>query len=156
MEPGIYEGWPAQVYHEADGINASFLRAIVKNTLFHVKGGHQGSAIARKMADTGTAFHAMELEPENNLVHFFSTTLRKGEAWANAYAESEAQGHTLLPKPGFEMVQNMVAAIGKNQQYNKLRNAPNGKRELSVFAQHKPTGQLIKCRVDLFVPDYGS
>ena len=76
MEPGIYEGWPAQVYHEADGINASFLRAIVKNTLFHVKGGHQGSAIARKMADIGTAFHAMELEPENNLVHSFPTILR--------------------------------------------------------------------------------
>ena len=76
MKTGIYEAWPARVYREAEGINASFLKTIVKNTLFHVKGGHQGSAIACKMADTGTAFHAMELEPENNLVHSFLTILR--------------------------------------------------------------------------------
>ena len=85
-------------YHKLPAISSSAVKAVATSTLHHWKNATFTTTPAMIL---GSAFHAMVLEPEKNLVHDSGLPRRGSKAWKEQ-EEFLGEDEILLPSGEFE------------------------------------------------------
>src|SRR5210317_134280 len=91
-------------YHKLPAISSSAVKAVASSTLHHWKNATFSTTPAMIL---GSAFHAMVLEPEKNLVHDSGLPRRGSKAWKEQ-EEVLGEDEILLPTGEYEQCKKMV------------------------------------------------
>ena len=93
-----------KAYHELPAISSSAVKTVATSSLYHWKNATFNSTPAMVL---GSAFHAMVLEPEKNLVTNSGLPRRGSKAWKDQETFL-CDDEILLPEGEFEQCQKMV------------------------------------------------
>ena len=93
----------------------------------------QGSSVSEQVADYGTGFHALCLEPEKGLVVRHDGENRMGKQWKVAKEKANKEGKVLLLPKEYDAIEAMREALLANDHGNKLLNAKDKVCEASIF-----------------------
>ena len=138
-------------YHEHKAISSSAVKTVHAKSVLHWKKNKYVDSAAFQL---GTAVHALLLEPEKDLVICGPET-RRGKPWAEAKAEADLTGKTLLIKDDFDSCMDMVDSVRRNLPAVEMLDHPCALKEASIFNTDPDTGLALKARPDLFIPDTG-
>jgi len=148
IKPGTYFDMTNADYHADDAISSSFVKEWLKRSPLHAK--HAKFSVAQATLDIGSATHAMTLEPDKDLVVRGGAD-RRGNQWKEAKAEAEAAGKLLLTEGDNDKCAAMADALRSHAIVGKALNTRSRACEASIFALHRPTGQMLRCRPDLWL-----
>ena len=151
---GVHLNMPAHIYHQSDGVNATFLKALGTTTPLHI---HEGDPknFAQATADFGTAVHSGYLEPHEDIVDWAPFLTRTGKAFKEAHAEKAAEGRVLLTEPEHERYLGAVAALHSNKDMAWLRDMDGTQTEVSMFVHDPLFDMQYKTRADIIHPEKG-
>lgn len=105
--------------------------------------------------DLGTVVHTVLLEGKPlddvaSMIPCFALSKdgeKRGKCWTDFKAEHE--GEILLKQDEWHAVNFMVQAVREHPRAKAILDMP-GEREYSIVWEDKPTGLLLKCRVDIY------
>ena len=149
IKPGTYYDLANEPYHKDDAINASFTKDWIKRSPMHAK--LATFKLGQAAADTGSGAHFMALEPEKGLVVRGGAD-RRGNQWKHAKEEADAAGKLLLTASDYDKCEAMADALRAHPEAGPMLKHKKRKCEASVFALHKRTGQMLRCRPDIWIP----
>jgi len=156
-EPGIYQGIPNEIYHGGPGASKSGLWTIHTQTPAHFKfPPPRGEMTTTRQAtlDFGSASHTAILEPE-----LFEASVmrgpadRRGNNWKDATAEAAATGRICLVAADYDNILTIRDTIHANARINAIITGGQPEIEASGYAIDPVTGQLIRCRPDVYRAD---
>ena len=140
-----------KAYHEMPAISSSAVKTVATSSLYHWKNTTFNSTPAMIL---GSAFHAMMLEPEKNLVHDSGLSRRGSKAWREQ-EEFLTEDEILLPTFEFEQCQKMVDGCLQNKMARNLLTNKDMLAEYSFIAECPETGLVLKCRPDGLLKEAG-
>lgn len=138
-------------YHKLPAISSSAVKAVATSTLHHWKNATFTTTPAMIL---GSAFHAMVLEPEKNLVHDSGLPRRGSKAWKEQ-EEFLSEDEILLPTGEFEQCKKMVDGCLQNKIAKKVLTDKDMLAEYSFIATCPQTGIELKCRPDGLLREAG-
>lgn len=159
MKPGVYLKLSNEDYHAGPGASKSGLWTIDQQSPAHYKfppprDEESTQAIAAK--DFGTASHIAILEPERfEQAVYRGPEDRRGNKWKDADEYCRIEGKTLLIASAYDNVLAIRDAIHADPWLNGIITG-GGKqtvREASGYWIDKETGELCRCRPDLYRRD---
>lgn len=132
-------------YREIDAINISSLKYMSRSPAhYRAAIDHPREATAAQLL--GSMLHATVAEPQRT--HYvvrpdgLSFASKEGKAWR------DAQTHPILGGDDDDAVQAMYRSLCRHERARSM--IVGATKECSVFELHKPTGLLLKGRIDLF------
>lgn len=157
MKPGIYFNISNDAYHAGPGVSKSGLWTIDQQSPAHYKfpperDEESSQAIAAK--DFGTAAHIAILQPnlfEHQVLR--GPEDRRGNKWKDAAEFCKAEGKTLLVASAYDSVLAMRDAVHADSWINSIITGGKPMIEASGYWIDKETGELCRCRPDLYRPD---
>lgn len=159
MEPGIYFDLANEDYHAGPGISKSGLWIINQQTPAHYKfppEKDEDSTQARAAKDFGTACHIAILQPELFEAKVFrGPEDRRGNKWKDAAEFCETEGKTLLIASAYDSAIAMRDAVHADPWINSIITGGKPMIEASGFWIDAATGELCRCRPDLYREDLG-
>lgn len=156
IAPGIYPGLSNDAYHASPGISKSGLWTIHTQTPAHYrfppppKTGTQAEAAK----DQGQAIHIAVLEPntfENRVMQ--GPPDRRGNAWKDFQAEATNTKRILLTQGMYESTLALRDALHDNARLNAIVTGGKPEIEHSGYWTDPATGELCRCRPDLYRAD---
>ncbi len=158
VKPGIYRNVPNEDYHSGPGISKSGLWTIHDKSPAHYRHPHKPEETTQSKAikDFGTAAHTAILEPND-----FDTKVyrgpadRRGDKWTNAEEYCKAESKVLLTAGDFDKVLAIRDAVHANPFVNGIITGGNPLIEASGYWIDEETGELCRCRPDLYRGDLG-
>lgn len=135
-------------YRAVDAINISSLKYMSRSPA-HYKAALDNPREATQAQVIGSMLHATVAEPQRT--HYvvrpdgLSFTTKEGKAWR------DSQTHPILTGDECDAVQAMYRALWKHEHARSM--IVGATKECSFFDLHKPTGLLLKGRIDLFNVD---
>ena len=152
MKNKFYRDMTNDEYHaDKSAISSTDVKTVVTQTLFHWKNNVRKSSAA---FDTGSAVHAVLLEPEKDLV-LKGPKDRRGNAWKDAYAEAQAAGKILLPEGEYYEIEAIARAVLFTPAAADLLGDADLVAEASFFVECPETGLTLKCRPDGLLAERG-
>jgi exodeoxyribonuclease VIII len=159
IDPGIYAGIPSESYHAGPGISKSGLWTIHTQSPAHYRfppAKDEDSTQAKAVKDFGQAAHIAILEPER----FEKAVMRgpedrRGNKWKDAAEFCEAEGKILLIQSAYDEVLAMRDAVHANAWINGIITGGKPEVEPSGYWIDPATGELCRCRPDLWRGDIG-
>lgn len=153
IKPGIYQGIPNESYHAGPGVSKSGLWTIHSQSPAHYKFGERE---ASKAFDFGEACHFAILQPELFEAKVFrGPEDRRGNKWKDAEEFCKGEGKLLLTAPDYEGVMTIRDAVHANVWINSIITGGKPMIEASGYWIDPTTGQLCRCRPDLYREDLG-
>lgn len=155
---GVYADIPNDAYHAGPGISKSGLWTIHTATPAHYKFPPEREETSATTAakDMGHACHVAILEPESFEAQIMRGPAdRRGNNWKDAQAEANNTKRTLLTLSDYDTVLAIRDACHANARIYSI--LTTGKREIehSGYWIDEATGQLCRCRPDLYRADLG-
>jgi len=148
-QPGIYDLSPDD-YHASPGVSKSGLWTLYTRTPYHFKYQSQAETNTQRF---GSAAHTAVLEPELFSSRFMrGPSDRRGNKWTSALVDAGATGRSLLTESEYDDAQRLRDALHKNPLVQRLT-AGSPQVEKSGFWIDPATGELCRCRPDLYNPD---
>jgi hypothetical protein len=138
-------------YHEMPEISSSAVKTVAMSSLYHWKNAKFNSTPAMIL---GSAFHAMLLEPEKNLVINSELSRRGSKAWKEQ-EEFLTDDQILLPSGEYEQCERMVDGCLQNKMARNLLTNKDLMAEYSFIATCPETGVELKCRPDGLLKEAG-
>lgn len=135
-------------YRAVDAINISSLKYMSRSPA-HYRAALDNPREATAAQVIGSMLHATVAEPQRT--HYvvrpdgLSFTTKEGKAWR------DEQTHPILTGDECDAVQAMYRALWKHEHARSM--IVGATKECSFFDLHKPTGLLMKGRIDLFNVD---
>ena len=135
-------------YRAVDAVNISSLKHISRSPA-HYRAALDNPREATQAQVIGSMLHATVAEPQRT--HYvvrpdgLSFATKEGKAWR------DAQTHPILTGDECDAVQAMYRALWFHRHANSM--IKGATKECSFFDIHKPTGLLMKGRIDLFNVD---
>ena len=117
-------------YHASEGISSSDVKTVLLNSVWHWRHAVHKSSPAM---DIGTAVHDIRLEGGNNIIKGPET--RRGNAWKEAVTEADFTKKLLLTEGDYDKAQAIAATMLEDDECRKLLEAPNAKKEHSIFVE---------------------
>lgn len=156
IKPGLYLDIPNESYHAGPGISKSGLWTIATKTPAHFKFGERE---ARQHFDFGEAVHLAILQPdlaEQKITR--GPDDRRGNKWKDALEWCADKGKLLLTSSDYDEVFTIRDAVHADATINSI--ITGGQKgdtliEASAFAVDPVTGELRRCRPDLYRRDVG-
>lgn len=144
MDPGIYDGIPADEYHAGDGVSVSTLKRFAEAPAKALVKRPDTPALAK-----GTLVHTAVLEPELLEQQFQPTDIeRRGtKAWDAAEAAAKAAGRELVKRADWDEAMRMRDAVQAHAVARELL-GPGLLTEQSIYWIDPITGLLCKGRCD--------
>lgn len=159
MQPGIYLDLPIEQYHSGPGISKSGLWTIHSQSPAHYKfppARDEESTQAKATKDFGTAAHIAILEPETFERRVFrGPEDRRGNKWKDAEEWCRAEGKTLLIQSAYDEVLAIRDAVHADPWINSIITGGKPVVEASGYWIDEATGELCRCRPDLYREDLG-
>jgi hypothetical protein len=140
-----------KAYHEMPAISSSAVKTVATSSLYHWKNAKFNSTPAMIL---GSAFHAMLLEPEKNLVVNSELSRRGSKAWKEQ-EELLQDDQILLPEGEFRQCQEMRQGCLQNKMARNLLANEDLLAEYSFIAECPETGLELKCRPDGLLKEAG-
>lgn len=159
IKPGIYQGIPNEAYHAGPGISKSGLWTIEQKSPAHYKfppAKDEDSTQARATKDIGTAAHVAILEPndlEKRVVR--GPEDRRGNKWKDLAEMCAIDKRTLLTSKDYDNVMAMRDAVHADPWINGIITGGKPMVEASGYWIDPETGELCRCRPDLYREDLG-
>lgn len=159
IRPGVYLRVPEDAYHAGPGISKSGLWIISQQSPAHFKfppAKDEDSTTARAAKDFGSAAHIAILQPE-----LFEGRVvkgpedRRGNKWKDADEWCAAEGKTLLIASAYDEVLAMRDAVHADPWINGIITGGKPIVEASGYWIDPETGELCRCRPDLYREDLG-
>lgn len=149
MDPGIYDGIPAEVYHGGDGISVSTLKRFAEAPAKALVHRPETPALAR-----GTLVHTAVLEPELLEERYKVSDLKTFDARHKAFQEEQAAagGRELIKRADWNMALAMRDAVQAHPVARDLL-APGLLMEQSIYWIDARTGLLCRGRSDVLRTD---
>lgn len=144
--PGIYT-IPEDIYHAGPGISKTGLWKIYSKTPAHHRFGERAETKPQRF---GKAAHCAVLEPGLFERKFHrGTEDRRGNKWLAAQEIAAAQSKTCCTADEFDDALRLRDAIQRNPLVQRLTAGVPG-IELSGYWRDEETGELCRCRPDLY------
>lgn len=157
MKPGVYLKLDNEAYHAGPGISKSGLWTIDQQSPAHYKfppekDEEATQAVAAK--SFGTAAHIAILEPERfeQAVHRGPEN-RRGNNWKDAEEYCAMEKKTLLIASAYDDVLAIRDSIHADPKINSIITGGKPVVEASGFWIDEETGELCRCRPDLYRKD---
>ena len=153
IKPGIYPDIPNESYHAGPGISKSGLWTIETKTPAHYKFEVREPKTA---FDVGEACHLAILQP-----NIFEKKVwrgpddRRGNKWKDAAEFAATTGQVLLTSGDFDSVLAIRDAVHADAWINSIITGGKPVIEASGYWIDEETGELCRCRPDLYRPDLG-
>lgn len=157
MKPGVYLKLDNDAYHAGPGISKSGLWTIDQQSPAHYKfppprDEETTQAIAAK--DFGTASHIAILEPERfEQAVYRGPADRRGNKWKDAEEFCKIEGKTLLVADAYDNILAIRDAIHADPWVNGVITGGDNVNEASGYWIDPETGELCRCRPDLYRRD---
>lgn len=153
IKPGIYPGIPNEAYHAGPGISKSGLWTIDQKSPAHYK-----FEVREEKAhlDVGEAVHKAILEPEDFEEKIYrGPEDRRGNKWKDAQEFCKLENKLLLTAPDYDSVLAIRDAVHADAWINSIITCGKPMVEASGYWIDEETGELCRCRPDLYRPDLG-
>lgn len=153
MEPGVYNGIPAETYHAGPGINVSSLKELAK------EGGparvRYGARRETKALEFGRLIHTAVLEPDDLDNQYYPVNLGQLNAKTKAYQEAELQaaGREIVRRVEYDEALRIRDGVLHNPVARDML-APGHVTEQSFYWIDEETGVLCRGRADGARADY--
>lgn len=157
IKPGIYQGIPNEAYHAGPGISKSGLWTIEQKSPAHYKfppDKDEESTQTRATKDFGQAAHIGILEPndfEKRVVR--GPDDRRGNKWKDLAEMCAIDKRTLLVAHDYDKVLAMRDAVHADAWINSIITGGKSMIEASGYWIDPQTGELCRCRPDLYRQD---
>ena len=159
IKPGIYRSIPSEAYHAGPGVSKSGLWTIEKQSPMHYKfplPRDEDSTQAKAVRDFGNASHIAILEPNRfEAAVYRGPDDRRGNKWKDAEEFCRIEKKTLLTSDQFDRVLAIRDAIHADSWINAIITGGEPVIEASGYWIDQATGELCRCRPDLYRPDLG-
>jgi hypothetical protein len=153
IKPGIYQGVPNEAYHASPGISKSGLWELHTKSPFHFQFAPREE---KNFFDLGEAGHIAVLEPETLEARVYrGPDDRRGNKWTDAQEFCRIEGKVCLTSKNFDKALMIRDTIHANATLNSLITGSAAMVEASGFWTDPATGELCRCRPDLYRPDLG-
>jgi hypothetical protein len=153
IKPGIYQGIPNEAYHAGPGISKSGLWTVESKSPAHYKYAEREE---KSYFDFGDAAHKAILEPnefEKKVVR--GPVDRRGNKWTDAMEITKIDKKLLLTQGDYDSVLAIRDAVHADQWVNSIITGGKPMVEASAYWIDPETGELCRCRPDLYRPDLG-
>lgn len=153
IKPGIYQNIPHEAYHAGPGVSKTGLWTIHTQSPAHYRFGEREQSRA---FDFGEACHFAILQPE-----LFEARVvrgpedRRGNKWKDAAEFCQGEGKLLLTAPDYDSVMTIRDAVHADQWINSIITGGKPEIEPSGYWIDPDTGELCRCRPDLYRADLG-
>lgn len=150
---GVYPDIPNEAYHSGPGVSKSGLWTIYNQTPAHYKFPAARPDNSTTF-DFGSATHIAILEPEK-----FETSVmkgpddRRGNNWKHAVAEGVNSNRIVLTSGDYDEVLTIRDAAHSNSRISSIITGGKPEVEHSGYWTDGGTGELCRCRPDLYRPD---
>jgi hypothetical protein len=151
ITPGIHT-LSNEDYHASAGVSKTGLFTLYKKTPYHFRFSEHEETEGQKF---GSAAHTAVLEP--NLFEPRYTrgpADRRGNKWTSAVEIAAATGRTVLTEDDYDDALRLRDAIHRDPDVRKLT-AGAPAIEQSAYWNDPATGELIRCRPDIYSHDLG-
>lgn len=153
IQTGIYEGIPNESYHAGPGVSKSGLWTIKEKSPAHFRYAEREE---KSHLDLGDAMHTAVLEPE----HFEARVVRgpkdrRGDKWSDLQEVCRIENRTLLVAKEYDSLLAMRDAIHADSFVNGIITGGKAQVEASGYWVDEETGELCRCRPDLYREDLG-
>jgi len=158
VKPGIYLKLDNEAYHGGPGISKSGLWTIHTQTPAHFRypPEKEESTQATAAKDFGTAAHIAILEPNDFEERVMRGPAdRRGNKWTDAAEYCSAEGKTLLVAAAYDDVLAIRDAVHADAWINSIITGGDRMVEASGYWIDEETGELCRCRPDLYREDLG-
>lgn len=153
VKPGIYKNVPNEAYHAGPGISKSGLWTISTKSPAHYKFGEREETNA---FDFGEACHLAILQPELFEAKVYrGPDDRRGNKWKDAAEFCQGEGKLLLTAGDHDSVMTIRDAVHADSWINGIITGGKPTVEASGYWIDEATGQLSRCRPDLYRADLG-
>lgn len=159
MKPGVYLKLDNEAYHAGPGISKSGLWTIDQQTPAHYKfpaprDEETTQAIATKAF--GTAAHIAVLEPNRfEQAVYRGPDDRRGNKWKDAEEFCQFEKKTLLVASAYDNVLALRDTVHADPWVNSIITGGEPVVEASGYWIDEETGELCRCRPDLYRRDLG-
>lgn len=158
ISDGIYSQLSQAEYRRGSGISKSFLD-LVRRSPAHAKAylDRTEPTEPTKAQVLGTAFHTMVLEPRKFGLEYvvsqkFDRRTKEGKEAAQRF-ELENVGRTVIDEDDWEQLLAMRDALFRQGSSQRLLSLENPKVEHSLYWTDPATGQQLRARPDVWMPD---
>ena len=151
---GMFKNLPNEIYHRGPGISKSGLEIIANKCPAAYRFGEYKPTAATAL---GTATHTALLEPEKFEAEVIKGPDARGNSniWKDAQAEANLSQQIMLKQADYEMVLRMRDSAFKNATIDRLIRSSSALIECSVYWDDPKTGELCRCRPDVWRRDLG-
>lgn len=153
IAPGVYADMPMDDYHAAPGISSSGLKLIGRSPAHYMAERNKPASRALKV---GSALHAMR----QHQAEFDRLFIARPEGLDGRTKDGKAQlaelrqsGRRVLTAAEYESVKGMVASLTAHSRV--MRIMQGAVLESSIFWRDDETGELCKCRPDVYRQNLG-
>lgn len=159
IKPGIYQSIPNDSYHAGPGISKSGLWTIETQSPAHYKFPRprdEDSTQSRAVKDFGNAAHIAILEPNTFEARVYrGPDDRRGNKWKDADEFCKVEKKTLLTSGDYDNVLAVRDTVHANSRISAIITGGVPMVEASGYWIDEQTGELCRCRPDLWRPDLG-
>lgn len=153
MTPGIYYDLPIDQYHSGPGISKTGLWTIYTQSPAHYRFGQREPNVA---FDFGEACHLAILQPDEfERKVFRGPEDRRGNKWKDAAEFAAIEGKLILTAGDYDAVLAIRDAIHADAWVNAVITGGQPIVESSGYWTDPQTGELCRCRPDLYREDIG-
>lgn len=156
---GFHPGIPDDAYHAGPGISKTGLWTIYKQSPAHYRfppPPTEETAASRGVKDLGKAIHVAILEPERfEKAVMRGPADRRGDKWTDAFDYAASQKMICLVGKDYDAAMAVRDAVHANARINAIITGGTPRVEHSGYWSDAETGQLCRCRPDLYRPDLG-
>ena len=154
IKPGIYQGIPNEAYHAGPGVSKTGLWTIKKSTPAHYKFPPERKR--KEHFEFGDAAHLAILEPDAFEKRVFrGPDDRRGNKWKDALEACELDKLILLTSTDYDNALAVRDAVHADQWINSIVTGGERMVEASGYWIDPETGELCRCRPDLYRADLG-
>ncbi|WP_454618390.1 PD-(D/E)XK nuclease-like domain-containing protein [Bradyrhizobium cenepequi] len=157
MKPGIYLKLDNEAYHAGPGISKSGLWTIDQQSPAHYKypaDKDEDSTQAIAAKSFGTAAHIAILEPERFEKSVYrGPEDRRGNKWKDAEEFCKIEGKTLLIASAYDNILAIRDSVHADARINSIITGGKPVVEASGYWIDQETGELCRCRPDLYRRD---
>lgn len=153
MQPGIYADIENDAYHSGPGISKSGLWTIYTQSPAHYKFAEREQ---KNHFDFGEACHLAILQPNEFEARVYrGPDDRRGNKWKDAAEWCAGEGKLLLTSGDYDSVMTIRDAVHADQWINAIITGGKPLIEASGYWTDPATGELCRCRPDLYREDLG-
>lgn len=152
---------PVRVVHDQSGddyhnekfhLSSTNIKCALLRSLLHME--QADPTINKYIADEGNGVHLVfEGKPEKVIQ---SGETRRGKQWEQDQKRAAAMGGVALPAKVYAAVMGAGTSARNHPTIGQWLRKEECWHEASIFAEHTPTGQGIKCKPDVYIPRTGS